>query len=108
VLVCGCDMPFVSPGLLTSLATSKEPLVVPQSGGRLHPLIARYAPELLDPLRSALDDLRPLQETIAGLDPRVMDEEELHALGDPGMLLFNVNEPADLDHAEKILREGYP
>jgi len=108
VLVCGCDMPFVSPGLLTSLATSNEPLVVPHAGGRYHPLIARYAPELLDPLRGALGELRPLQETIAGLHPRVIDEEELHELGDPDMLLFNVNEPADLDHAEKILREGYP
>ena len=66
------------------------------------------APELLDPLRGALDELRPLQETIAGLDPRVIDEEELHEFGDPDMLLFNVNEPADLDYAEKILREGYP
>jgi molybdopterin-guanine dinucleotide biosynthesis protein A len=108
VVVCGCDMPFVSPGLLTTLATSGERLVVPRAGGHFHPLIARYAPELLEPLHAALGELRALQETIAGLDPRVIDEEELHAFGDPDMLLFNVNEPADLDHAEKILREGYP
>jgi molybdenum cofactor guanylyltransferase len=108
VLICGCDMPFVSPGLLTSLATSDAPLVVPQAGGRLHPLLSRYEPQLLEPLRRALDELRPLQETVAGLEPTVIDEAELHELGDPELLLFNVNEPADLEQAERILREGYP
>jgi molybdopterin-guanine dinucleotide biosynthesis protein A len=108
VLVCGCDMPFVSPGLLTTLATTDGRLVVPQAEGRLHPLLARYGPELLEPLLDALDALRPLQETIAGLEPTLIDEVELHELGDPRLLLFNVNEQTDLDEAEKILEEGYP
>jgi molybdopterin-guanine dinucleotide biosynthesis protein A len=108
VLICGCDMPFVSPGLLTSLATTDERLVVPRAGGRLHPLIARYEPELLEPLRTALDELRPLQETVAALEPKLIDEEQLHELGNPEMLLFNVNDPADLAQAEQILRDGYP
>ena len=108
VLVCGCDMPFVSPGLLTSLATTDAPLVVPQAGGRLHPLLARYEAGLLEPLRKALDELRPLQETVAELEPALLDEAELHDLGDPDLLLFNVNERADLEEAERILRDGYP
>jgi molybdopterin-guanine dinucleotide biosynthesis protein A len=108
VLVCGCDMPFVSPGLLTTLATTEAPLVAPQAGGRLHPLLARYQPDLLGPLRRALGELRPLQETVMNLGPTVIDEEQLHRLGDPGLLLFNVNEPADLEEAERLLRDGYP
>jgi molybdopterin-guanine dinucleotide biosynthesis protein A len=108
VLVCGCDMPFVSPGLLTTLAATDERLVVPQAGGRLHPLLARYAPELLEPLRDALDQLSPLQETIAQLEPTLIGDAELHDLGDPALLLFNVNEQADLEQAEKLLREHYP
>jgi molybdopterin-guanine dinucleotide biosynthesis protein A len=108
VLVCGCDLPFVSPGLLSSLATTGGRVVVPSAGGRLHPLLARYQPEVLEPLRRALDELRPLQETVAALEPTLIGEEELHELGDPDLLLFNVNEPADLERAEEVLREGYP
>jgi molybdopterin-guanine dinucleotide biosynthesis protein A len=108
VLVCGCDMPFVSPGLLTMLASTERRLVVPQSDGRLHPLLGRYEPELLEPLRSALDELRPLQEAIAELQPTLIGDAELHDLGDPALLLFNVNEQADLEQAEKLLRDHYP
>jgi molybdopterin-guanine dinucleotide biosynthesis protein A len=108
VLVCGCDMPFVSPGLLTTLAATDGRLVVPQAGGRLHPLLARYGPELLEPLRDALGQLSPLQETIGQLEPTLIGDEELHDLGDPALLLFNVNEQADLEQAEKLLREHYP
>lgn len=107
VLVCGCDMPFVSPGLLTTLATTDGRLVVPQAGGRLHPLLARYGPELLEPLRDALDQLGPLQETIAQLKPTLIDDAALHDLGDPALLLFNINERADLEQAEKLLRDHY-
>jgi molybdenum cofactor guanylyltransferase len=108
VLVCGCDMPFVSPGLLISLATSNEPLVVPRAGGRLHPLLARYEPVLLEPLRRSLHENRPLQESVAELEPSIIDESALHEFGDPELLLFNINEPSDLEHAEEVLGEGYP
>lgn len=108
VLVCGCDMPFVSPGLLIRLATSNEPLVVPRAGGRLHPLLARYEPVLLEPLRRSLNENRPLQESVAELEPAIIDESGLHELGDPELLLFNINEPADLERAEEVLGEGYP
>jgi molybdopterin-guanine dinucleotide biosynthesis protein A len=107
-VVCGCDMPFVSPGLLIKLATSDRQLVVPRAGGRLHPLIARYDPTLLEPLRHALRRQRPLQDVVAGLEPSVLEETELRELGDPDLLLFNINEPADHQRAEEILREGYP
>jgi molybdopterin-guanine dinucleotide biosynthesis protein A len=108
VLVCGCDMPFVSPGLLTSLATSDGLVVVPSAGGQLHPLLACYRADVLEPLRRALDELPPLQETIAALEPTLIGEEELHELGNPDLLLFNVNERADLEQAEKLLRDHYP
>lgn len=108
VVVCGCDMPFVSPGLLTTLATSHRRLVVPRANGRLHPLLARYDAALLEPMRVALGAQRPLQDVLAELEPALLEEPELRALGDPELLLFNINEPADLERAEEILREGYP
>jgi molybdenum cofactor guanylyltransferase len=108
VLVCGCDMPFVSPGFLLSLATTNAPLVVPRAGGRLHPLLARYEPVLLEPLHRILSENRPLQESVAELEPSIIEEPAMHELGDPELLLFNINEPADLERAEEVLREGYP
>jgi molybdopterin-guanine dinucleotide biosynthesis protein A len=105
LLVCGCDLPFVTPPLATHIAVSAHPLVVPSAGGRLHPLFARYDPSLLEPLRAALEHRSPLQEVIAALGPRLLDEQELRSFGDPARLLFNVNTPADLELAERMLGE---
>ena len=103
VLACACDMPFVSPALARSLADTSAALVIPHAGGRLHPLFALYTPALLPALREALDQRAPLQETVAGLAPVIVDEAELRAFGDPDRLLFNVNTPADLERAEAML-----
>jgi molybdopterin-guanine dinucleotide biosynthesis protein A len=109
VVVCGCDMPFLEPALLKALAESGETLAVPRAGGRLHPLIARYSPALLDSLRTALDSRRPLQEIVAELEPAVIEEEELPRFGDPERLLFNVNTSADLEEAKRLMdAEGGP
>jgi molybdopterin-guanine dinucleotide biosynthesis protein A len=102
VVVCGCDMPFVTAELLSNLAEREQPLVVPRAGGRLHPLLARYEPALLEPLRSALRAREPMQETVAQLGPVVLDERELRAFGAPERLLFNINERADLERAERL------
>jgi molybdopterin-guanine dinucleotide biosynthesis protein A len=110
VVVCGCDMPFLEPALLSALAKRDESLAVPLAGGRLHPLVARYTPALLDSLRAALDSRRPLQEIVAELEPAVIEDEELRRYGDPKRLLFNVNTIADLEEAERLIDadEGGP
>jgi molybdopterin-guanine dinucleotide biosynthesis protein A len=105
VIACGCDMPFLVPGLIRALAERDAPLVVPRTGDGLHPLLARYDGSLLGPLCAALDARSPLQETVAALEPVVLNEEELRRFGDPARLLFNVNTPADLARAEELLRE---
>lgn len=106
VLACGCDMPFVSSVLVERIASTDGALVLPSMGGRLHPLLARYGPALLDPLQRALEEERPLQETAAQLGPVVLDERDLAAYGDPEQLLFNVNTPRDLARAEGLFRAG--
>jgi molybdopterin-guanine dinucleotide biosynthesis protein A len=103
VVACGCDMPFVTAALAAHVAALGAPLAVPRAGGRLHPLLARYEPLLLGPLTSALEARKPLQETVAELEPFVIDEAALRAIGDPSRLLFNVNTRADLARAEQLL-----
>jgi molybdopterin-guanine dinucleotide biosynthesis protein A len=106
VLVCGCDLPFVTPALALHLASLDAPLVVPRAGGRLHPLLARYDPSLVDALSVALAERRSLHHAIAQLDAVIVDEQELGRFGDPARLLFNVNTPADLALAEEMSRGG--
>ncbi len=106
VVVCGCDLPFVAPALLAHLAGRSEPLVVIEAGGRLHPLIGRYAPELIDALRAGRDEQRPLHEVVRELGAVRVTEPKLRRYGDPERLVFNVNTPADLARAEEMLRRS--
>jgi molybdenum cofactor guanylyltransferase len=103
VLVVACDMPFLAPGLLRRLAAIEAPLVVPEAGGRLHPLLARYSAELIAPLREALGRGASLQDTVRGLRPKLLGEDALRRFGEPERLLFNVNDRADLARARRLL-----
>jgi molybdenum cofactor guanylyltransferase len=103
LVVLGCDMPFVSPGLLARLADASEPLVACCVGGELQPLPGRFARSLLARLEAALDNREPLRRTVESLRPRLLDETELERFGDPLRLCFNVNSPADLERAQRML-----
>ena len=103
VLVCGCDLPFVTAPLAKWIAAHDARLAVPRVGGRLQPLFALYAPQVITQLREALAALAPLQETLAALDPLILAEAELEPFGDPERLLFNVNTASDLARAEEML-----
>jgi molybdopterin-guanine dinucleotide biosynthesis protein A len=106
VVVCGCDLPFLPPALLAHLAGRSEPLVVLEAASRLHPLIGRYALELIDALRAGRDDQRPLHEVITELGAVRITEPKLRRYGDPERIVFNVNRPADLARAEELLRRS--
>jgi len=103
VVVCACDMPFVSADLVGHLAGLDVPLTLPQYGGRLHPLLARYEPSLIDELRGALAQERSLHQTVESLRPQLLAESELAKYGDPERFLLNVNTPADLQRAQTML-----
>jgi molybdopterin-guanine dinucleotide biosynthesis protein A len=106
VLVCACDLPFLTAELVGHIARIDAPLVIPRAGGRLHPLFARYTAALLPALREALAREAPLRETLVALHPSIVDEPDLRAFGDPARLLFNVNTPEDLERAEEMLSGG--
>jgi molybdopterin-guanine dinucleotide biosynthesis protein A len=100
VLVCAGDLPFVTAALVRTLAEADAqgaPVVVPRAGERLQPLLARYEPAALAPLRAALErEPAPLRDTVAALGPRILSLED----GEP---FFNVNAPADLLLAAAML-----
>src|SRR4051794_31894666 len=104
VLAIACDMPLLAPGLVLHLAGRQGTAVVPSAGGRLHPLCARYESPARAPLEHAVANGASLHDTVAALDPDLVEEAELEPFGDPELVLFNVNTPADLARAEELLR----
>jgi molybdenum cofactor guanylyltransferase len=105
ILACACDMPFVTGELCAWLAAVPEPLVVPRAGGRAHPLLARYDPEVAAALAADLAVGRPVSEAVERIGPRYLEETELRRFGDPELLLANVNTPDELAWAERQLAD---
>jgi len=103
VVVCGCDMPFVTAELLRWLADHPEPVVIPRVDGRIHPLLARYGPDALAALEAGLAAEASMQATVAALDPQIVDEPQLARFGDPSRMVANVNTPAQLAAAKALL-----
>lgn len=100
------DMPLVPPGLLTLLAARPEPLVIVRAGGRIHPLLARFDPTLLDALDAAAAAGAPVVGTLLGLGAAELDDADLTPFGDPTALLVNVNRPEQLAALEDVVRGG--
>ncbi len=76
---------------------------MPEAGGRLHPLLARYEPAAAGALSDALDERASLHEAVRQAGAEIVPETEIARFGDPERLLFNVNTPADLARAEELL-----
>jgi molybdenum cofactor guanylyltransferase len=100
ILVCGADMPFVTGEVCSLIAGELRPGLKAAAAfcsGRLQPLLAAYAPEALEVLRTAPPDER-LTRTVESLMPVLIDVEP--------ELVFNVNTPEDLAEAERRLGAG--
>jgi len=86
VIAVACDQPFVTPALLTRLATGPEAAV--RVGDRLEPLPARYEPAALPALRTALANEASLRKTLAQLEPVALEcgADEVASLNTPDEL----------------------
>ena len=111
VFVAAGDMPFLTgnlAGYLLGLLSGDVPAVVPDFGGRLHPLCAAYGGEVRPAVSAALDrGTRSVRELLEALPSvRYVRQEELRRFGNPDLLLTNVNSPEDLEWARKALDGG--
>lgn len=100
VLVCACDLPFVSPELIRRLVKAdpgRAPAVVACARGEIHPLLGCYQQRALEPLAGAVRmGNAPLLETVAGLDPVLLEVDAPEEL-------FDVDSPDDLLLAAAML-----
>ena len=113
VLVVAWDMPFVERPLLDLLLgdAADWDAVLPESGaqghgsGTLEPLCAVYGPACRAPIERALarGDLRMISFHDS-VRVGTLSLDRVRVVGDPAVLFFNVNEPADLERAETLWR----
>jgi molybdopterin-guanine dinucleotide biosynthesis protein A len=100
VLICACDLPFVSPELIRRLVKAdpgRAPAVVACARGKMYPLLGCYQPRSLDALAGAVrEGAAPLLETIAGIDPVLLEVDQPEEL-------FDVDTPDDLLLAAAML-----
>lgn len=97
--VCACDMPFVSPGLVSALRglLAGYDLVIPRGERGLEPLHAVYArwsalPAIEKQLRRQVWDLRALVPTLRA---RIVGGEALQRLDPAGGCWMNLNTEGD-------------
>jgi molybdenum cofactor guanylyltransferase len=103
VVAIACDMPLVPARFLRWLAEIEAPVAVCEVDGRLEPLLGRYGSQSAAVLADALADGAAMRDAVAALDPHVIGERDLARFGDPARIVFNVNSPADLVAAERLL-----
>lgn len=99
VLVCAVDLPLVGQGLVTRLARARAPLAaIAADRDGPQPLLGRYEPGALAPLREALAEQPPprMRSLSARLDANHVPTDDEHEL-------LNVNHPEDLRRAASEL-----
>jgi len=110
VLCVAWDMPFVTAELLRELiaGSAGHDAFLPESDGRrgVEPLCAVYGPACGPAIERQLarGDLRAIGFH-ADVKVGTLPLERVRALGDPDLLFFNVNTPADLERAEAAWRQ---
>jgi molybdopterin-guanine dinucleotide biosynthesis protein A len=106
VLVVGCDMPFLSRPLLKYLLglNSEDRVVIPLRSGEFEPLHAVYPKSCAAPVKAAIAaGQRRMISFLASVDYLTVEGETLDRLDPEGLSFFNVNTPADLARAERLL-----
>ena len=105
VVVCGADLPFVTPRLVRRLAKAnpgRAPAVVACAQGAIQPLLGCYQRRALESLRHATRDAgRTVRDSIEALDPVLLEVD------DPDEL-FDVDSPDDLLQAAAMLDQRLP
>jgi molybdopterin-guanine dinucleotide biosynthesis protein A len=107
VIALAWDMPFVPVELIREMQSrlrGNTTAVVPIVDGRPEPLCAAYSVDAAARIAALVDGGTLKVGDILGRLPGVawVADEELSQFGDPAVMFFNVNTPADLDRAQDI------
>lgn len=103
-LIVGCDLPYLTrewvAWFLERAARSNAQVVVPQTAKGLEPLAAVYRKDCFPAVeRSLTSGVRRVTEALRGVMLDVVPEEEWAALDPSGIVLKNMNAPAEYEEA---------
>jgi molybdenum cofactor guanylyltransferase len=107
-LMLSCDMPFLTRSFLAELceraSRSSALVVVPESASGLEPLCACWNSLAATGVRAAFDaGVRKVTEAMKRLPMEVLDESVWKRFDTESRLFWNMNTPADLEDARRIL-----
>jgi molybdopterin-guanine dinucleotide biosynthesis protein A len=108
-LCVACDMPFVIKPLLDHLIAliPDGDAIVPRLGKEAEPFRAIYARACLEPIRAALEAGKMrIISFFPEVRVRFVDEAEIDRFDPQHLSFFNVNTPADLEAARKLVERG--
>lgn len=109
--VTSCDVPFLSPPLISYLTTqiSDCDVVVPYWEGRFQPLFAVYRREVVPLLKAQLErgELRPVS-LFDKVRTREIREDEIRRFDPEGLSFLNMNTPEDYQAALRRWQELRP
>ncbi|HHW54780.1 MAG: molybdenum cofactor guanylyltransferase [bacterium] len=107
--VTGCDMPFLCQSLIRKMQdyTRDYDVVVPRLGSYIEPLHAFYSRQTLPLIQQLLREGNYKMSSLLAAPLKVyyVNEAEIKALDPEGLSFFNVNTPADLARALKIIEK---
>ena len=108
-LVLSCDMPLLSPALISFLLKNDDPqfdVICPLYGGKLQPLCALYRKKVLPEFKKAVkNDKLALHKLIKTFKTRIIEIDETLDFFTP-TLFYNVNAPDDLRKLDEIIPYG--
>ncbi len=111
VFLLACDMPFAQPGLVRAMlalseANTSTEAVVLQAGQRVQPLHAVYQRTCLPTIEKAFEsDDHSMQSLLAQLSTMCVEPEIVSREDPRGISSFNVNTPANWEHALHLVAE---
>ena len=108
-IVVGCDMPFVSVGLLSYMSQLNQSFdaVVPRIGDLTEPLCAVYSKNCLASIHSLLErNELGVRELFNMVRVRYVEEDEINRFDPEHLSFFNINTQADLDKARRLVSGG--
>ncbi len=108
-VVVGCDMPFLSIGLLRHMCriSSAYDAVVPRVDDNVEPLCAVYSRNCLGPIRTLLDRHELRVDTLFSMvKVRYVGKDEIDRFDPEHLGFFNINSRADLEKARAMASAG--
>lgn len=104
VLVLACDMPFVTEAFLARVVEAGRDVdvAIPRGRDGYHPLCASYGQACAGPLRRRIEQgALKVVDLLADVRVREIGPDEIAPFDPDGLLLLNVNTPADVARAEQ-------